>query len=583
MSLANIVSYNAKEWHIYPASFVKDDMSRFGDDLDTKATSFFGDKIETFSVMSFTTLLLLFFILFTKNEYRFRKNRYLLLIFLPWLYFTLMILWSLLINADIIGFIPVSWGYAPILHVWEYIIMIWLVLSYLSIFGMSYYSYKRAVQIKEKNKIKAITWAFGVSLILGVTLQLAPYIFPRMPFLLVSTLVSIIPLVLIGYVIARYELRLVSPSIVADRILDTMADYLIVLNTENEISFASSSFLKVSCLKDTDIRNRNVKDVLKMDLSFEDLMKDVERSVVVDRQAEVIFNEKKIPVLINAAVIKDNSARVIGYMFIMKDMTQIKTLINDLHETNDQLVKSNEKLHELDKLKDMFISISAHELKTPLTSIKGFTQLLQDEHVMNDETLRNHYLNLISKNSEALYNLVLDIVDSSRLSLGKLSVNLEQVSVGEVFSEIKDDMEMIIRKNPDVQPVFVMEDNLPDICVDRNRLMQVLRNIIINSTHFTQKGEISLRIYKTGEAVQFEIKDTGSGIPPEAQKNIFSRFYQVNSEMQKKVQGSGLGLSISKGLIDLMGGKIWFESEVGKGTTFYFTIPISKSSSKGDL
>jgi signal transduction histidine kinase len=128
-------------------------------------------------------------------------------------------------------------------------------------------------------------------------------------------------------------------------------------------------------------------------------------------------------------------------------------------------------------------------------------------------------------------------------------------------------------------PRFTISEHLPKINADYERTLQVLRNLISNSTKFTSWGTVSLKIAldeKDNNYVCFELKDTGQGIPEENKSMIFSRFYQVDSSMARKIGGSGLGLSICKGLIDSMGGKIWFESEVGQGSTFYFTLPVLK-------
>ncbi|HYD02975.1 MAG TPA: cache domain-containing protein [Alphaproteobacteria bacterium] len=251
---------------------------------------------------------------------------------------------------------------------------------------------------------------------------------------------------------------------------------------------------------------------------------------------------------------------------LRKSVTEIKTKDKKLEEANKQL-------QDLDKQKDEFISLTAHELKTPLTSIRGFTQLLQDEAILSDAEQRNHYIDLIDKNTDRLYNLVLDVIDSSRLSLGKLKLNISNVDPAKLFTDIKENMSIVI-SGKQLTPEFSMEPNMPLVHCDYERTMQVLRNLISNSIKFTEIGSISLKIYREGDFIKFEVKDTGQGIPKENFNSIFSKFYQVDSSLTRKVGGSGLGLSICKGLIENMGGQIGFNSEVGKGSVFYFTLPI---------
>ncbi|MFH2021367.1 MAG: ATP-binding protein [archaeon] len=249
--------------------------------------------------------------------------------------------------------------------------------------------------------------------------------------------------------------------------------------------------------------------------------------------------------------------------------------ITDKKKYEDRLLKANIKLKELDKQKDAFISIAAHELKTPLTSIKGFTELMENDKIRRSDKKKKYYLDLIHKNTNRLYNLILDLVDSSRISLGQIKMNIEKVDVESVIEETKESM-MILISEKGLKSAFVFEKNLPKIKADKERVLQVLRNLIINALHYTEKGSISVSAYKKDNFVRFEVKDTGQGIPKESQDKLFSRFYQVDSSMKRKVGGSGLGLSVCKGLVELMNGKIWFDSVVSKGTTFYFTLPIAK-------
>ncbi|MEA3514740.1 MAG: ATP-binding protein [Nanoarchaeota archaeon] len=249
-------------------------------------------------------------------------------------------------------------------------------------------------------------------------------------------------------------------------------------------------------------------------------------------------------------------------------------LENKVRERTAKLEQAYYKLKGLDKQKDLFISIAAHELKTPLTTIRGFTQILQDQDQALDSKQRAGYLNLIIKNSQRLYDLILDLIDSTRLSLGKINIDLGTIDVGDTFREIKESVEIIL-KEKEIKLKFNLEKGIPKIMADPQRVMQVLRNLIINAVHATaQGGTISLTARRKGNLVQFEVKDTGIGISKHDQKYLFTKFYQADDSHRKKFTGSGLGLSICKGMVELMNGKIWFESKPGKGTTFYFTLPI---------
>jgi signal transduction histidine kinase len=256
---------------------------------------------------------------------------------------------------------------------------------------------------------------------------------------------------------------------------------------------------------------------------------------------------------------------------------QLRSTIDELEKKEALLEKANTELKNLDKEKDEFISLAAHELKTPLASIKGFAQVLTDDKIFEDREKSKYFLGLINKNTDTLFTLILDIVDASRISLGKLKINLEEVDPYPLFDDIRTNMEPIIRERG-VEPAFTIGNGLPKIWGDGARIAQILRNLLTNSIHYMQKGgKISLNIFRAEKFVQFEVGDTGTGIPEENKKYIFSRFYQVDSSLTRKIGGSGLGLSICQGLVELMNGNIWFESEVGKGTAFFFRVPLANA------
>ncbi len=242
-----------------------------------------------------------------------------------------------------------------------------------------------------------------------------------------------------------------------------------------------------------------------------------------------------------------------------------------------EVKKTNEELIALDKQKDQFTSISAHELKTPLASIHGFAQLLQNKKISEDPEKRGKYLKIILEDTERLTKLVTDILDISKIDLGTLKFYLEKTAINDIIESIERQMTPLIKEKNIISRYEVLVDPNQTFMVDKIRIMQVLSNLMINAVHYTDKGEIRVCVKKDEENILFSISDTGSGIPKDAQAHLFTKFYQADSWMTRKVGGSGLGLAISKGIISALGGKIWFESKEGEGTTFYFTIPIAGS------
>ncbi len=264
-----------------------------------------------------------------------------------------------------------------------------------------------------------------------------------------------------------------------------------------------------------------------------------------------------------------------------KTKTAILNMMDDMDVTNKELVETKgeleeslSKLKEVDSKKDQFISIAAHELKTPLTSIHGFSQLLHNDKVANSPEKRKKYLSIIDKESKRLANLVSEILDLSRIDLGTIKFLIEEVDINEVMESVQSEMDVRV-KEAKLESAYSIEKNMPKILTDRERVVQILINIINNAVKYTPKGKITVSVKKDGKNIHFSVKDTGLGIAKEDMKKIFERFYQVDSSYTRKVGGTGLGLSLCKEFVTMLGGRIWVDSKVGEGSDFQFSLPIS--------
>ncbi|MEM5800622.1 MAG: ATP-binding protein [Candidatus Aenigmatarchaeota archaeon] len=274
----------------------------------------------------------------------------------------------------------------------------------------------------------------------------------------------------------------------------------------------------------------------------------------------------------------------------VKELTETKialmNMMEDLNETNKKLLEAQKKLKksymELKKLdveKDRFISIAAHELKTPMTAISGFAQLLKDEEIIKDKEKRLRYLKIIEDEIKRLSALITDILDLSRIDLGTIKVFVEEVNINEILNDVKNEM-IELAKEKSLYLNVEVEKGISNVLTDREKLKRILLNLVSNSIKYTEKGGITIKAEKEGDEIKFSVSDTGIGIPKEHFNKIFTRFFQVSSPYTRKAKGSGLGLSICKELVELLGGRIWFDSEVGKGTTFYFTLPLKYKEKK---
>lgn len=239
--------------------------------------------------------------------------------------------------------------------------------------------------------------------------------------------------------------------------------------------------------------------------------------------------------------------------------------VGNLEEIEKELIHARIKAEESDRLKTTFLASMSHEIRTPLNAIVGFAQLLGQA---NSDEERNMYSDIISQNSEILLQLINDILDLAKIEAGTLE-----------FVKAPMDMEEIclsqyeIHRNRPMEGVTLVKDTPGNefiIRQDKNRIMQLYTNLINNAMKFTSEGEIRFG-YTIGDGmIHGFVSDTGIGIALEQQKTVFDRFVKLNSF----VQGTGLGLSICKLITDTMGGSITLESEIGKGTTFRFTIPM---------
>lgn len=230
-------------------------------------------------------------------------------------------------------------------------------------------------------------------------------------------------------------------------------------------------------------------------------------------------------------------------------------------------------MEKLDKEKSEFATIMSHELKSPVTAAMYNCKILLSPNIPADEMVKDT-VKSIHENLQSLSSLITDAFDAQKLDLNKMIFRMEEVQVNEIFEKIKKDFTPLADENK-IQLVINQADF--KVTMDRNRINQVFSNLLKNSIDFTSEGKsIEVGATKLGDMVQFYVKDEGIGIPKDKQSGLFKKFYQVDTSKTRKHGGTGLGLVVCKGIVENHGGRIWFKSEQDKGTTFFFTIPISK-------
>ncbi|MBC8439958.1 MAG: response regulator [Deltaproteobacteria bacterium] len=243
-------------------------------------------------------------------------------------------------------------------------------------------------------------------------------------------------------------------------------------------------------------------------------------------------------------------------------------------KAEQNLKSALEKAQESDRLKSAFLANMSHEFRTPMNGILGFAQLLREPDLTGEE--QQKYLGIMEKSGERMLDIISAIVSISKIESGSMEVSMSDTNVNEQIEFIYDFFKPAVEE---IGIHLVAKKALPSkeaiITSDREKIYAILTNLVGNATKFTKKGSIELGYEKKGKYLEFFVKDTGDGIADEKKEIIFERFRQGSESYNREYEGAGLGLSISKAYVEMLGGKIWVESELGKGSTFYFTIPFS--------
>ncbi|MBU1102856.1 HAMP domain-containing histidine kinase [Patescibacteria group bacterium] len=241
-----------------------------------------------------------------------------------------------------------------------------------------------------------------------------------------------------------------------------------------------------------------------------------------------------------------------------------------------------DKLAQANKMKTEFVSIASHQLRTPLSAMRWTLNLLNEKHQtdtqgqQNQEQTNANYISLIKESNERMIELVNDLLDVSRIEMGRIILNPQQINLYILIQKIIENFSPLAQAS-NVEITLEAPETLPNIYADAEKVSLVIQNLIDNAIKYIKgRGAVKISAQANGGSVKVSVKDTGVGIPKIQQKHIFQKFFRSDNIMKHQTIGTGLGLFIAKAVIEDSGGKIWFESEENKGTTFYFTLPIYK-------
>jgi two-component system phosphate regulon sensor histidine kinase PhoR len=331
-------------------------------------------------------------------------------------------------------------------------------------------------------------------------------------------------------------------------LFNSMLEGLLLLDRNRRIYLANRAFKNLFGLK-AELRGKTVMEALR----FHELEELVNR---VETEQQVFNYELKLPELnerwlqVNAAAIANSAGEREGTILVFHDLTRLK---------------------QLERTREEFVANVSHELRTPLSLIKGYVETLLDG-ARNNPEVADRFLKIIERNTQRLDLLIQDLLTISALESGRMKLNPQRVELRPLVEKIFSDLRPPAR-NKDVELI----SELPELAAiaDANRLEQVLANLVDNAIKYGRaQGTVIVGGKKSDEGkIEIFVQDDGPGIPPESLDRVFERFYRVDKARSREQGGTGLGLSIVKHIAQAHGGEVWVKSEVGKGSTFYFTLP----------
>lgn len=322
-------------------------------------------------------------------------------------------------------------------------------------------------------------------------------------------------------------------------------------------------------------KSKNIKDYIDNLYQLNKKVEEGEFEILTTKGNKIVWDFSSSPL----GIFNDGRRLVIS---MAKDITEKKNADALLAENINQLKKAKEQAEESDRLKSAFLANMSHEIRTPMNGILGFAELLKEPNLSGNE--QQKYIGIIEKSGGRMLNIINDIVNISKLEAGLMEIDKQQSNINEqieyIYTFFKPEVE---GKGMQLSYKNTLANSEAFIYTDREKVFAVLTNLVKNAIKYSEKGSIEFgykfKKDKVHPELEFYVKDTGIGIPKERQQAIFERFIQVDTRNEYAIQGAGLGLSISKAYVEMLGGKIWLESDGNNknGSTFYFTLPFQNS------
>jgi signal transduction histidine kinase len=289
----------------------------------------------------------------------------------------------------------------------------------------------------------------------------------------------------------------------------------------------------------------------------------------------------------------DPAGRIRGLIHLVEDVSEMGQLQqqlaqhrNELRLLQDQLTRKNRdlsaanaELQRLDSLKSIFISVAAHELRSPLTSILGFVEVVLDEEPGALKDQQREYMEIVRDGTQRLLRIATDLLDATRIEAGRVELSLEPTDLLTLVESVTNEFRPQLLGKAQ-QLVLRTTTDLPAVLCDRTRAKQIVSNLLDNASKYTERGGSITVTLSPAEAegfVRLSVADNGVGIAAQDQAQVFERFFRAESGLSTQADGAGIGLYITRSLVEMHGGRLWFESELGKGSTFFATFPTALS------
>ena len=461
----------------------------------------------------------------------------------------------------------------------------------------------------EKNYIwELLSMGFLVHVAMSLCTFLLPKedIFPTLKVIALPLLLIYTPAtMLLGIVLVKQynnwknrkaQLKLTESERRFNQILKSGNIVSMILNKDATILFCNEYFLQITGYSYDEVAGRNWFETFIPSERREELFKlfsegMLSRDSILTHENQILTkNKERLHISWYNITLLSNHTKVTGLASIGVNITDSRNYQQMLEEKNKAielqneeykqinkaLQKAKEHAEESDRLKTAFLANMSHEIRTPMNGILGFADLLKKPKLTDQE--RFEYISIIEESGKRMLKMINDIISIAKIETGIVDVKLTDTNINEQIDYIQTFFTPIAEKK---KILLITHKSLPEsesiVSTDNEKIYAVLINLVNNALKFAEKGEVEFGYSDKGKNLEFFVRDTGKGIKPENQELIFERFRQDNESVLRKYEGTGLGLAISKAYIEMLGGKIWVESEPGKGATFYFTIPFIHS------